>query len=189
MEQMNFGVRWRLWIHSYLECGRALVIINGNPTKGVRQGDPLSPFLFIITMERLNFAMKTTVEKGVFDGIKFQNSSLCVSHLFYADDALFIVEWSRRNIANSARILRCFHISSGLKVNFKKSKVFGVGAPLMEISNWSAPLGCEPSSITFTYLGIPVGENMNKKECMEADHRKVSLQALYVESESIEIWW
>nr|KAJ0188098.1 hypothetical protein LSAT_V11C900495760 [Lactuca sativa] len=107
-------------------------------------------------MEGLNVAMKTAVDKRVFDGIKFQNPNICLSHLFYADDALFIGEWSRRNIDNLARILRCFYVSSGWKVNFSKSKVFGVGASPSEISNWSAPLGCKPSSLPFTYLGIPV---------------------------------
>nr|KAJ0223744.1 hypothetical protein LSAT_V11C200058470 [Lactuca sativa] len=111
MDQMKFGVRWRLWICNCLESGRASLIINESPTKefpmskGVRQGDPLSPFLFIIAIEGLNLAIKTVVEKDMFDGIKFPNSNMCLSHLFYADDALFIREWSRRNIANLARIL------------------------------------------------------------------------------------
>ncbi|XP_023738523.1 uncharacterized protein LOC111886502 [Lactuca sativa] len=170
MEQMKFGTKWRLWIRGCLESAKASVIINGSPTiefpmtKGVQQCDPLSPFLFIIAMEGLNMAMKTAVEKGVFEGIRFSNSNICLSHLFYADDALFIGEWSRRNIANLARILRCFHIVSGLKVNFNKCKVFGVGAPSLEVLHWSAPLGCEPSSLPFTYLGIPVGDNMNLKK-------------------------
>nr|KAJ0203637.1 hypothetical protein LSAT_V11C500259620 [Lactuca sativa] len=173
MEQMGFESKWRLWMNGCLESSRASVIINGSPTKecsmskGVRQGDPLSPFLFIITMEELNQEMKTAVEKGIFDGIKFQQSKLCLSHLFYTDDALFIGEWSRRNIANLAQILRCFYVSSGLKVNFRKSKVYGVGASHTEVINLATPLGCEPSSIPFTYLRIPVGENMNRRKAWE----------------------
>ena len=78
MEQMKFGTKWRNWIKGCLESGKASVIINGSPTtefymtKGVRQGDPLSPFLFIIAMEGLNMAMKTAVEKGVYEGINSQ---------------------------------------------------------------------------------------------------------------------
>lgn len=147
MNRMGFGNKWRYWIRNCLESGRASVIINGSPTnefsitKGVRQGDPLSPFLFIIAIEGLNVAMKTAVEKGVFDGVKFPNSNICLSHLFYADDALFIGEWSRRNIANVSRILKCFYVSSGLKVNFSMSRVFGIGVSPNEVSNWSALLG------------------------------------------------
>lgn len=64
MLQMNFGPKWRSWIRGCLESARASIIINGSATKefvlskGVRQGDPLSPFLFIIAMEGLNIAMQ-----------------------------------------------------------------------------------------------------------------------------------
>lgn len=110
--QMNFGIKWRTWIRGCLESARASIIINGSPTKefamskGVRQGDPLSLFLFIIVMEGLSVAMKSTASKGIFDGIHIPNSDSSLSHLLYADDALFLGEWSKRNIANLARILR-----------------------------------------------------------------------------------
>jgi len=167
MEQMNFGVKWRSWIRGCLMSAKASVLVNGSPTKefsmerGVRQGDPLSPFLFIIAMEGLNVAMTEATDNGIFHGVPFPNSELRLSHLFYADDALFVGEWSRLNIQNLARILRCFHVASGLSVNFKKSKVFGIGALPAEVANWATPLGCEPASKPFQYLGVPVGANMN----------------------------
>lgn len=73
-------------------------------------------------------------------------------------------DWTKNNIKNLARILRCFHIASGLKVNFNKSKVFGVGVSIQETTRWALPLGCEPSSLPFNYLGVPVGANMNLKK-------------------------
>lgn len=74
-------------------------------SKGVRKGDPLSPFLFIIAMEGLNIAMKSATSRGIFDGINIPNADFCLSHLLYVDDALFLGEWSKRNVANLARIL------------------------------------------------------------------------------------
>lgn len=116
--------------------------------------------------------------KMCFDGINFPNSNIFLSHLFYADEALFIGEWLRHNIANLATILRCFYVSSRLKVNFSKSKVFGVGTSPIEVSHCSAPLGCEPSSLPFTYIGIPMGDNMNLKNdwrpIIEKFHSKLS---------------
>ncbi|XP_023766991.1 uncharacterized mitochondrial protein AtMg01250-like [Lactuca sativa] len=94
--QMGFGQRWRGWIQGCLRSSRASILVNGSPTnefefgRGIRQGDPLSPFLFIIAMEGLNIAMKEATGKGIFKGKKIPNSALCVSHLFYADDALFV---------------------------------------------------------------------------------------------------
>ena len=91
MCQMGYGKKWRKWIRGCLESARSSVIVNGSPTeefspeKGVRQGDPLSPFLFILAMEGLNIAMKSAYEKGLFQGIKIPHSETTISHLFYAD--------------------------------------------------------------------------------------------------------
>ena len=73
-------------------------------------------------------------------------------------------DWTKNNIKNLARILRCFHIASGLKVNSNKSKVFGVRASVQETARWALLLGCKPSSLPFNYLGVPVGANMNLKK-------------------------
>ncbi|KAI3520556.1 hypothetical protein L1887_10005 [Cichorium endivia] len=167
MEQMGFGTKWRSWIHGCLTSSRTSVIINGSPTdefqisKGVRQGDPLSPFLFIIAMEGLNVALEAARDKGLFKGVKLPRNGPTLTHLFYADDAIFVGEWDRTNLKNLARILKCFHIASGLKVNFNKSRVFGIGASEAEIANWANIFGCEVGSFPFTYLGVPVGANMN----------------------------
>ena len=112
-------------------------------------------------MEGLNVALEFACEKWIFKGIQIPRNGPTISHLFYADDALFIGEWSRDNLKNLARILRCFHIASGLKVNFHKSRVFGIGATMQETKNWASLLGCEAGVLPFDYLGVPVGANMN----------------------------
>ena len=96
---MGFGVKWRKWINGFLKSAKYSVLINGRPTKefgiskGVRQGDPLSPFLFIIAMEGLSVAMRAACERGVFQGLKIPNGGLIISHLLYDDDdALFLGE-------------------------------------------------------------------------------------------------
>lgn len=63
-----------------------------NILKGVRQGDPLSHFIFIIAMEGLNEAMKLAVEKDIFKGIQVPGDGPIISHLFYSNDALFLGE-------------------------------------------------------------------------------------------------
>lgn len=132
--------------------------------KGVKQGDLLSPFLFIISMEGLNITMKTTCQKGIFHGIKIPYSETLISHLFYANDVIFVGEWSQDNIKNLSRVLRCFQVASGLKVNFNKSRVFGIEVDMSDVTRWVAPLGCQLASLPFTYLGVPMGANMKLKK-------------------------
>ncbi|KAL4561029.1 hypothetical protein LXL04_033189 [Taraxacum kok-saghyz] len=95
MQYMGFSDKWRFWIRACLLSSRSSVLVNGNATtefslhRGLRQGDHLSPFLFIIVMEGLHVLMEDVVPNRVFMGVKIGPDNLCVSHLFYADDALF----------------------------------------------------------------------------------------------------
>lgn len=169
MSQMGLGDKWRFWIRGCLSSSRASVLINGTATKdfpitkGVRQGDPLSPFIFIIAMEGLNVAIKTACLKELFKGVDIPNNGPYLSHLFYAGDAIFIGNWATSDFVNLARILRCFHVSSGLKVNFHKSKVFGISVSDGDISSCARIMGYEALSFPFTYLGVPVGANISLK--------------------------
>lgn len=97
--------------------------------------------------------LKEACDHGIFKGVNFQGNDPCISHLFYADDALFLGEWSKANINDLARILRCFYASSGLKVNFCKSRVFGIAASQQQVNRWARLLGCDLSSLLFIYLG------------------------------------
>ena len=127
MNQMNFGLKWWQWIMRCLSSSRASILVNGSPTKefpiykGVKHGDPLSPFLFIIAMEGLHITVKSAREKSLISGVKLPSNGHYISHLFYADDAIFVGEWDRFYIRNLSAILKCFHISFGLKFNFYKS--------------------------------------------------------------------
>lgn len=87
-------------------------------------------------------------------------------------------ERSRSNLKNLARILRCFHATSGLKVNFYKSKVYGVGISDRELACSARVLGCDAGSFRFTYLGVPVRANMNRlknwKPIIDRVHARLS---------------
>ncbi|PWA74343.1 reverse transcriptase domain, Reverse transcriptase zinc-binding domain protein [Artemisia annua] len=65
------------------------------------------------------------------------------------------------NLKNLLRILRCFHLASGLKVNLSKSAIYGVGVDRNEVDWMASTLKCTPGSLPFNYLGLPVGANMS----------------------------
>ncbi|KAJ9535890.1 LOW QUALITY PROTEIN: hypothetical protein OSB04_un000946 [Centaurea solstitialis] len=149
-------------IRNCLNSSSISILLNGSPTKefkpqiGVRQGDPLAPFLFILAAEGLHVAMLEALEKGVFKGVQLPNGGPTVSHLQYADDAIFLGDWSRSNIRNLIRVLRCFHLSSGLRVNWTKSNLIGVGVETHEIAATANSINCKVGSLPLFYLGLPI---------------------------------
>ncbi|KAJ0702066.1 putative RNA-directed DNA polymerase [Helianthus annuus] len=168
LRQMGFGDRWCKWVWGVLSSARAAVLVNGTPTfefkcgKGMRQGDPISPFLFVAVMEALSCLLVKAREVGIFSGIQLPNDGPLLSHLFFADDALIIGKWEENNAMNIVRILRCFHVCSGLKINLGKSNLFGIGVEAAEVKAMADIVGCMPESIPFKYLGLKVGANMNR---------------------------
>ncbi|XP_071728387.1 uncharacterized protein [Rutidosis leptorrhynchoides] len=168
MKCMGFGVKWRSWISSCLKSASVSILVNGSPThefllgRGVRQGDPLSPFLYILAAEGLNILTKAGLERNLFKGIEVGKDKILVSHLQYADDTIFFGEWSHRNAFNLRNILKCFELASGLKVNFSKSYVYGVNVNQADINPVAQHLGCQVGHFPFIYLGIPIGSRMKK---------------------------
>ncbi|XP_021980153.1 uncharacterized mitochondrial protein AtMg01250-like [Helianthus annuus] len=132
-EQMNFPSKWRKWIWAILASARSSVLINGSPSFefqfscGIRQGDPISPFLFLIGMEAFLVMMEKAADEGIFQGIKLPNSGPSITHLLFADDVLLVGQWNKENVLNMARLLRCFNLASGLNINYSKSNMFGIG--------------------------------------------------------------
>ncbi|GJX27561.1 RNA-directed DNA polymerase, eukaryota [Tanacetum coccineum] len=170
MEKMGFGNKWCAWIRGCLESSMASVLVNGSPTdefqvhRGLRQGDPLSPFLFILVMEGLHMVIENAMSAGRLLGIQVGIDNIAVSHLFYADDAVFLREWNNTNINNIVLLLRCFFLSPGLKINLMKCKLMGVGVSTTKVQHMAATIGCEATTLPFVYLGAPVGENMTRVE-------------------------
>ncbi|GKC60665.1 RNA-directed DNA polymerase, eukaryota, reverse transcriptase zinc-binding domain protein [Tanacetum coccineum] len=74
MEKLGFGIKWRSWIKGCLHNARAFVLVNGSPTnefeifRGLKQGDPLSPFLFILAMEGLHAFICKAINMGMYKG-------------------------------------------------------------------------------------------------------------------------
>ncbi|GJW89448.1 RNA-directed DNA polymerase, eukaryota [Tanacetum coccineum] len=144
LKSFGFGSKWCSWIRGSLNSGKASVLVNGSPTSefqfhhGLKQGDPLAPYLFILIMESLHLSFTRVIEAGVFTGFRI-DSSLMISHLFYADDTVFI----------------------GLSINIKKSHLLGVGIPDSIVNAAAESLGCLVMKTPFKYLGVMVGNNMS----------------------------
>lgn len=164
--RLNFGERWIKWVKNCLSSSSISVLVNGSPTeefameRGLRQGDPLAPFLFIIVAEGLSGLMKQAVAYGKFTPFKFcGDNGPEVSMLQFADDTIIMGKASVENLFAVKTILRCFELCAGLKVNFFKSKLSGVGVDSRFLNSSSSMLHCQQMQFPVTYLGLPVGGN------------------------------
>ncbi|GJV58236.1 RNA-directed DNA polymerase, eukaryota [Tanacetum coccineum] len=163
LEAFGFGRTWCNWIRGTLTSAKASILINGSPSKeyschrGLKQGDPLAPYLFILIMESLHLSFNRVVDEGLFKGIQLPGS-LSLSHLFYADDAMFIGEWSNENLSGIINILKSFFLASGLQINILKSQLLGVCVPHQVVEQAASLIGCSIMSNKFRYLGVMVGE-------------------------------
>ncbi|CAJ2644735.1 unnamed protein product [Trifolium pratense] len=168
MVRMGFAEGWRRWIRACVCQSSMSVLVNGSPTeefsvgKGLRQGDPMSPFLFLIVAEGLSGLMNKAVGSGSFHGYKV-NNNLMFHTLQFADDTIIVGEGNWDNLWTIKTVLRSFELVSGLKVNFFKSKLYGINLDDSFLRASSSFLHCGVDSIPFRFLGIPVGANPRRK--------------------------
>ncbi|XP_028082409.1 uncharacterized protein LOC114283731 [Camellia sinensis] len=163
MESFEFGHKWRSWIHSYVTNARISVLVNGSPTnefiveRVLRQGDPLSPFLFNLVVKGLNILILRARELGLFNGAVVGNDLVKVSHLQFADDTILFCEANLEEILCIKRLLRCFEVVSGLKINYSKNMAIGVGVDEVSLDQYAAILNCSKGVLPISFLGLPLG--------------------------------
>lgn len=102
----RFGMddKWKLWIKECIFKGDLSLLVNGSPSeevriqKGLKQGDPLAPFLFLLVVEGLSGMMRNAADLGIFRGFKVGTEEVEVSILQYANDTLLVREASWENL-------------------------------------------------------------------------------------------
>nr|GFB57043.1 RNA-directed DNA polymerase, eukaryota [Tanacetum cinerariifolium] len=129
--------------------------------KGLKQGDPLAPFLFILILESLHLSFQRVVDAGLFHGLQL-GALANLSHMFYADDAVFVGQWSEGNIKSLVHVLETFNLISGLKINMRKSRIIRVHVNRNKVNMAAQQLGCLVLKASFIYLGSMVGGIMSK---------------------------
>ncbi|GKV47448.1 hypothetical protein SLEP1_g54350 [Rubroshorea leprosula] len=127
MGRLGFDKKWRTWIGECLQTASISILANGSPIdefkmeRGLRQGDLIAPFLFLIIVEGLNVLIESAISKELFQGVDISPFGLNISHLQFADDTIIIGKANLGNIKALKGMLRWFELISGLKINFGKS--------------------------------------------------------------------
>ncbi|KAK3219240.1 hypothetical protein Dsin_013210 [Dipteronia sinensis] len=158
---MGFGERWRNWMMNCICTPELSVLVNGSPTaefgveKGLRQGDPLSPFLFNIVTEGLSSLFLKAYDLGLVRGATF-GEEVHITHLQFADDTILFLKPRFDYLCNARRILRCFELASGLRINFHKSCVAKVSKYGNTEEVWANAFNCKKATwipiLTLAYL-------------------------------------
>lgn len=170
MGRMKFPKKWLRWISTCIKTASANVLVNGSPSgefelgRDIRQGDPLSLFLFLVAAEGLNLMTKRAIGEGLLKPVVVGKDKVEISLIQYADDTLFVVEGSLENAVVLKRVLKLFEMVSGLKVNFEKSSVFGLNIEEGLLMGIAEELGCRVGARAIPYLGVKVGGRVNRKD-------------------------
>ncbi|XP_058726375.1 uncharacterized protein LOC131597715 [Vicia villosa] len=178
LKEIGFGDIWMNWMDACIFMSHLSFLVNGSATKdfkaqrGLRQGDPLSPFLFVLAMEGLTALVHKSVALGEFKLFKYGVEDF-VDILQFADGTIILGEPSNDNLWYLKVVLRGFELVSGLKINFSKSNVCGVNISESFMNSAKSFLGCKKGSISFLFLGIMVGANPRRKKTRLKNKRSI----------------
>lgn len=168
LERMGFH---HLFIHWMMKCITTVtysflvndgVVGNVHPQRGIRQGDLLSPYLFILCGEALSGLCKRAQERGTLAGLKVARNSPNINHLLFADDTIFFTKTDPQCCTSLLTILHSYEQASGQMINSAKSSIsFSAKTPQEIRQRVKAQLGIEKEGGVGKYLGLP--EHFDRK--------------------------
>ncbi|WCJ36333.1 Polynucleotidyl transferase ribonuclease H-like superfamily protein [Euphorbia peplus] len=174
------------WVNLIMNCVASSdmsVLWNGcklkgfTPTRGLRQGDPLSPYLFVLCIERLGHMIEDAVLCANWKPIEVSRGGMSISHVFFADDIILMAEASIPQAVVINNIMQHFCDVSGQRMNASKSKVY-FSPHISDVSSRGICdiLGIERTMDLGMYLGMPIIHERVKCETFSYVVDKVSMR-------------
>ncbi|CAL8993016.1 unnamed protein product, partial [Prunus brigantina] len=137
------------------------------PSRGLRQGDPLSPYLFILVNDVLSHLISSECARGSLHGIRLCNGSPTLSLLLFADDTLLFTKASVVNCSRMTHILDAYCAASGQLINLDKSNMyFSPNTPDHIKRSVCSVLKIKEADNPGKYLGLPSVWGSSKKEAL-----------------------
>jgi exonuclease III len=164
MRRFGFNQKFIDWVKACITAPWIAPLINGRPAKffqasrGLRQGCPLSPMLYVLQASVLSFQLQSALQSRALPGIRVVPTVKEVSHTQFADDTLLLGDANLKTARNFKTELDLYKACSGSEINYHKSKIFGWNCNPREMLQISRALEMEGITVwdNFIYLGIPI---------------------------------
>ena len=130
MEKLGFDNKWISLISSCIRSVSFSVLVNGaphghfTPKRGFRQGDPLSPSLFLLCAKGLHSLLQQKQDSGTLHGVSLCRDNPKVTHLFFTDDSMLFCRASQQECTTILEILQLYEVASGQQINRGKNQLF-----------------------------------------------------------------
>ncbi|KAM2983667.1 hypothetical protein FF2_009561 [Malus domestica] len=130
MAKLGFAPLFCSWIMECIFSTSFSFIINGTPTGFImpercsRQGDPLSPYLFLLCTEGLSMLIRNGLERGAINGYRVSPAGIPITHLFFADDSILFGKATTEEALGILNILKTYARGSGQELNMSNSSIF-----------------------------------------------------------------
>ncbi|XP_075645329.1 uncharacterized protein LOC142616340 [Castanea sativa] len=130
MKKLGFHEKWISTVMRCVSSVKYAIRINGQPygsiqpTRGLRQGDPLSPYLFLLCVKGLSALLNHAAQRNAIKGVAASANGPRISHLFFADDSLIFGRATENEAMEIQRILKVYETSSGQQLNYHKTSLF-----------------------------------------------------------------
>eukprot|EP00253_Pinus_taeda_P008423 PITA_08423 len=179
LEAYGFDHNYIKWVMALATTASFSILLNGSPSRtfrpsrGLRQGDPLSPFLFILMMEGLGKAIKTAKADGRIHGLKLTPNGDALTHQQFVDDTMLQGTPTIKEAKAFKQILNEFTMATGTEVSFNKSKIFFFNTDISIQRNLTRSLSFQREQLPSKYLGIPLTEKPLSKEVWEPVTNKI----------------
>jgi mannosylglycoprotein endo-beta-mannosidase len=167
LKARGFGERWREWIALILATSSSQILINGVTSdfvlhrRGLRQGDPLSPFLFILAMDPLQRILDLATEEGALSKLPGRRTLIRTS--VYADDVALFMNPTRRDATLIKHVLNTFADVTGLATNLSKSSAMPIRCTGINLDEVLQPLNITIKNFPCKYLGMPLSLQQLRK--------------------------
>lgn len=161
LQGLDIPHKYLLWMYPFVTTPSFMIGFNGTvqgyfrSKRGLRQGDPLSPYLFVMAMNCLSLLLDKAAEEGAF-GYHHHYRESKLTHLCFADDLLILCDGSAESVKNVLQVLHRFKSLSGLSVNISKTSFFTCGITCLEAAQIATDTCLTQDVLPVRYLGVPL---------------------------------